>query len=206
MGFRNDAVKRYRRKACSVRLWCILFFFIQVLSVRAFVLMGLSDTNEVASFNYTDEFGAPKDINHRGFKRFFRWNLPSFVYSFDASFVNYFGMEGMEAVDEAFAVVNEFFVNEDYQGVSQLDLAKHGFLANYNTTWINSSAENAQIIDIKSLVLGMLVNQLGLGTPHRWAFRLRHNGPIRLVASSSLRRVCATMIPSRINRRILLTR
>ena len=206
MGFHPISPKYSWRKACSVRLWCILFFFIQVLSVRAFVLMGLSDTNEVASFNYTDEFGAPKDINHRGFKRFFRWNLPSFVYSFDASFVNYFGMEGMEAVDEAFAVVNEFFVNEDYQGVSQLDLAKHGFLANYNTTWINSSAENAQIIDIKSLVLGMLVNQLGLGNPHRWAFRLRHNGPIRLVASSSLRRVCATMIPSRINRRILLTR
>ena len=172
MGFHPIGPKYSWRKACSVCLWCILFFLIQVLPARAFVLMGLPGTNEVASFNYTDEFGAPKDISWQGTKRFFRWNTPSFVYSFDASFVNYFGLEGMEAVDDAFAVVNEFYVNEDYQGVSQLDLAKHGFLGNHNTTWINSSAENAQIIDIKSLVLGMLVNQLGLGNPHRWAFSI----------------------------------
>ena len=47
----------------------------------------------------------------------------------------------MDAVDEAFTVVNDFFVNEDYQGVSQLDLSKHGFAGNYNTTWINTTAQ-----------------------------------------------------------------
>ena len=49
-------------------------------------------------------------------------------------------------------------------------MTSHGFRSNYNTTWINQTAQNAQIIDIKSLTLGLLVNQLGLGNPHRYAF------------------------------------
>jgi hypothetical protein len=142
---------------------------------QAFVLIGPANTstnaNETAQLNYTDDMGTPKDIN-RGTKRFFRWNIPDFVYSFDASFVNYFGLEGMDAVHEAFGVMNDFFENEDYSGVSQMDLARHGFSSNYNTTWINTTAQNAQIIDIKSLMLGMLVNQVGMGNPHRWAFTI----------------------------------
>ncbi len=141
---------------------------------HAFVLMGPSTPNETANaaaWNYSDELGAPKTID-REYKRFFRWNIPHFVYSFDASFANYFGTEGMDAVDEAMGVLNDFFVNEDYQGMSQLNLTKHGFAGNHNTSWINDTAQNAQIIDIKSLTLGMMVNHLGLGNPHRHAFSI----------------------------------
>ena len=113
--------------------------------------------------------GAPRPI-----KRFFRWNIPYLAYSFDTSFINYFGFEGMEAVNEAFRIINDFFVPEDgsYNGVTQLDLARHGFSGNYNTTWVNTTAQNAQILDLKSLVLGMMVNNLGLGNPHRHAFSM----------------------------------
>ena len=78
----------------------------------------------------------------------------------------------MNAVHDAFRVLNDFFVPEDgsYEGVSDLDLAQHGFAGNFNTTWVNTTARNAQLIDIKSLVLGMFVNQLGMGNPHRHAF------------------------------------
>ena len=84
-------------------------------AARAFVLMGPRNTLEAAplpagaSWNYTDDLGAPKTID-RGYKRLFRWNIPHFVYSFDASFVNYFGPEGMGAVDSAMGVINDFFV------------------------------------------------------------------------------------------------
>jgi len=117
--------------------------------------------------------GGPKDI-----KMFYRWNVPQLTYSFDASFVSYFGYEGIDAVHDAFRVVNDFFVPEDgaYSGVSQMDLTQHGFAGNYNTAWVNTTAENAQIIDLKSLVLGMLVNQLGLGNPHRYAFSISDVG------------------------------
>ena len=138
----------------------------------AFVLMGPPNPGEASpssglNFNYTDDFGGPKDL-----RRFFRWNMPDLTYSFDASFVNYFGLDGMEAVQGAFGVVNDFFHNEDYSGMSQLDFAKHGFAGNYATHWENTTAKNAQVIDLKSLTLGMLLNQLGLGNPHRHAFTI----------------------------------
>ena len=141
-------------------------------SARAFVMIGPMDVAEVSSggidFNYTDDLGGPKDL-----KTFFRWNTPMLTYAFDASFMQYFGLEGREAVKEAFTIVNDFFENDDYSGVSALDYTKHGFRSNYNTTWENRTAKEAGIIDIKSLVLGMVVNQLGLGNPHRYAFGAR---------------------------------
>ena len=95
------------------------------------------------------------------------------TYSFDSSFVQYFGLEGMAAVEEAFGVVNDFFKNDQYQGMSALDLQQHGFAGNYATWWVNQTAANAQIIDLKSITLGMVVNHLGLGNPHRYAFSVR---------------------------------
>ena len=137
--------------------------------VEAFVMIGPMHPNYIASggvdFNYTDDLGGPKEL-----KRFFRWNIPMLTYAFDASFMQYFGLEGRDAVKEAFTVVNDFFSNSNYVGVSALEMTTHGFRNNYNTTWINQTAQNAQIIDIKSLTLGLLVNQLGLGNPHRYAF------------------------------------
>jgi hypothetical protein len=150
-------------------LLCCMVGLLTAKKTNAFVLIGPMEVSELASsgvdFNYTDDLGGPKDL-----KRFFRWNIPMLTYAFDASFMQYFGLEGREAVKEAFTAVNDFFSNSDYDGVSALELTKHGFRSNYNTTWINQTALNAQIIDIKSLTLGLLVNQLGLGNPHRYAF------------------------------------
>ena len=141
-----------------------------------FVMIGPMTAAEMTSasgipYNITDDLGGPKEL-----KTFYRWNTPHLTYSFDTTFVQYFGIEGMQAVQEAFRIVNDFFEPEDgsYNGVSELDFAKHGFLSNYNTAWVNTTAQNNQIIDIKSLVLGMIVNQLGVGNPHRYAFTVRN--------------------------------
>ena len=127
-------------------------------------------TSGTIQLNITDDLGGPKEL-----KRFFRWNTPYLTYSFDLSFVQYFGIEGMDAVNEAFRVVNDFFEPEDksYSGVSSMDFARDGFLSNYNTAWVNTTAQNEQIIDIKSIVLGMVVNHLGVGNPHRYGFTIR---------------------------------
>ena len=92
--------------------------------------------------NYWDDLGGPKEK-----KNFFRWNTPDLTYSFDASFIKYFGLEGRFAIKEAFTVLNDFFHNDDYSGVSALDLAKHGFISNYNSSWVNVTAQNHQILD-----------------------------------------------------------
>ncbi len=136
---------------------------------EAFVLVGPMEASELGSggidFNYTDDLGGPKDL-----KTFFRWNIPLLTYAFDASFMQYFGLEGREAVKEAFTSVNDFFHNDEYSGVSALEMTQHGFRSNYNSTWLNTTAKNAQVIDIKSLTLGLIINQLGLGNPYRYAY------------------------------------
>ena len=166
-------MKFFHIRISSLRAGLALLMM-QLLSAEAFVVMGVPNNTEAANqllWNYTDDLGVPKSL-YKQIPRLYRWNNPHFVYSFDASFVNYFGSEGVAAVNESIEVINDFFHNEDYQGMSQMDLEKHGFAGNYNTTWVNTTAQNAQIIDLKSLVLGMMVNHPGLGNPHRHAFSI----------------------------------
>jgi len=122
---------------------------------------------DVNSSNMIDDLGGPKHI-----KEFYRWNTPHLVYGFDREFVRFFGEEGILAVNDAMRVLNDFFQPQDgqYSGVSELDLMRHGFGGNYSTYWLNVTAKNENLMDIKSLVLGMMVNYLGLGNPYRHMF------------------------------------
>ncbi|MCH2386422.1 MAG: hypothetical protein MK293_14320, partial [Pedosphaera sp.] len=145
-----------------------------------FVMIGPTDLNATIAMaapaagnvltNLGDEMGGPTEL-----KTFFRVNNPHLTYAFDLSFVRYFGIEGMEAVHDAVHVINDFFVPVDgsYEGVSSIDYARHGYLSNYNTAWVNTTAENQQVLDLKSLTLGILLNQLGVGNPHRYAFSIK---------------------------------
>ena len=121
----------------------------------------------VTSANITDDLGGPKR-----FDEFWRWTTPSLTYGFDLSFVQFFGEEGIAAVNDAMLVLNDFFEPQDgsYSGVTELDLIKHKFRENHATYWINTTAQNENLMDVKSLTLGMMVNYLGLGNPYRYMF------------------------------------
>ena len=146
----------------------------------AFVLVGPTDAGAlentlgwgapnqaVFSANLVDDMGTPKRIDE-----FYRWNTPNLTYGFDASFVQFFGEQGITAVTDAMNVLNDYFRPQDgsYVGVSDMNLTKQGFGGNYNTAWVNGSARQENLIDIKSLTLGIMVNYLGLGNPYRYAF------------------------------------
>ena len=77
-------------KSVKYLLCLAIGLLLPVQKSNAFVLLGQMDAAEFASggvdFNYTDDLGGPKDL-----KRFFRWNIPMLTYSFDASFMQYFG-------------------------------------------------------------------------------------------------------------------
>ncbi|HJO52921.1 MAG TPA: hypothetical protein QF373_00320, partial [Verrucomicrobiota bacterium] len=161
------------KRTFFIALLLLLGFFTKT---HAFVLLGPVATQEqtltfggtpVASANISDDLGGPKQLDE-----FYRWNTPDLTYGFDQSFVQFFGQEGINAVDDAMRAINDYFIPEDgsYRGVSSLNLAKHGFGGNFNTAWLNSTAANENLIDIKSLTLGMMVNYLGLGNPYRYAF------------------------------------
>ena len=114
MSVNSGIIPTVRRFLCVVLLSGLTYVS------SAFVLIGFPSDHELsptvggAQFNNnlqpavgqpTFGLGGPK-----GLKQFFRWNIPYLVYSFDASFINYFGFEGMDAVHDAFRVLNDFFV------------------------------------------------------------------------------------------------
>jgi hypothetical protein len=145
---------------------------------RAFVLIGNADPTlasqfpapargSMTLFNLTDPLGRPTPV-----KEFSRWNYPELTYAFDSTFIRYFGHNGMAAVSNAFSVLNDFFEPTDLaytNGVSSMNLITE-FDQHFSTWEFNPSANINSVTDIESITLGMLVNHLGLGNPHRYAF------------------------------------
>ncbi len=116
---------------------------------------------EVRQLGYakTNDIGGPMFLHS-----FYRWNVTNVYYAFDQSFINYFGTNGMKAVDDAFAILN------DLPPASKIDLN------NYppDTKLWNPQAEAADLMDVKSTVLSLLVEHLGLAEPERYAWTLAH--------------------------------
>ena len=120
--------------------------------------------------NFVDPLGQVVPI-----KQFFRWNYPEITYAYDSTFVRYFGHNGMAAVSNAVRVLNDFFEpeNESYtNGVSSMDLI-YEYDQLFRTWEFNPTANLGNVTDMESMVLGLLVNHLGLGNPHRYCFVLQ---------------------------------
>lgn len=122
-----------------------------------------------AFLNHVDPFGWPVPV-----KEFYRWNWPELTYAFDSTFVRYFGHNGMQAIHNAFEVLNDYFEPQDksYSGVSSLDLVKE-YDQHFSTWKFNPSANVDNVYDMETMVLGLLVNHLGLGNPHRHCYTIR---------------------------------
>ena len=172
----------------NLKSYCRLAFVLAVLclspiTARAFVLIGPANpslasggrlaapnaggTVAIPNPNLDDPMGRPTSA-----KEFYRWNYPELTYAFDSTFIRYFGHNGMAAVSNAFQVLNDFFEPTDLaytDGVSSMNLIKE-FDQHFSTWEFNPSANINSVTDIESITLGMLVNHLGLGNPHRYCF------------------------------------
>ena len=110
--------------------------------------------------NFGVDVVAPKNLGEQ-----YRWNTKTVYYACDASFLTYFGTNGLAAVDAAFAILN---------GLSNVDAYSPGL-----TEWplqssrINYTAAQVNELDLKSLVLIELMEQLGLAEPDRYTYCLR---------------------------------
>jgi hypothetical protein len=125
----------------------------------AFSLLGpytgwMTETN---SFRQTGDIGGPMNLGEE-----YRWNVPVVTYTFDASFLAYFGSNGVAAVESAIGILNSL------PPASQINPS------NYppEVTWINYEAQSQGLIDLKSETLFQLVQQLGLAQPTRFTFCL----------------------------------
>jgi len=110
--------------------------------------------------------GAPKNVgtgdNNTG--QGYRRNTPVIYYAFDASFHNFFGADGEKAVDDAMAVFNSLTNVTAYSS----DLSEFPT----DSRRANFRAGADYLLDIKSVTMGFLTEQLGLFQPTRWVWAL----------------------------------
>jgi hypothetical protein len=113
--------------------------------------------------NFGQDILAPKNLGEE-----YRWNTRNVYYAFDASFLDYFGTNGEAQVDQAFAILNNLQNVDSYTlGLSEWPLA---------SSRINYGAAAVDMVDLKSWVLIMMTEQLGLAEPDRYTYGLHSRG------------------------------
>jgi len=104
----------------------------------------------------------------------YRWNSPVITYTYDESFLNYFGSNGVVAIEKAMGILNAIppasTIATNYPPASASD----NNLWNYpvRPDRFHPRAYNDRILDIKSYALAELYGFMGLGNPEDSAFQL----------------------------------
>ena len=141
-----------------------LLMNLSVPSAHAFTFLGPFKswmTRDIGYNNLTD-IGGPL-LPSEGF----RWNTPTVYYAFDRSFIEFFGSNGVAAVDAAMKVFNDLPEAGSFSpGLTEYPL---------NTRQINYRASSIGLLDLKSHVMGMVIQQMGIGSPEVsvWSIRSR---------------------------------
>lgn len=141
----------------KVRLWNVAICLVLGLSVsssHAFSLLGpyeswMTPTN---GFQLVGDIGGPMNLGAE-----YRWNVPVVTYGFDQSFLDYFGTNGVAAVEGAIQILN------DLPPASQIVLTNYPF----GTVQLNTTAQAQNLYDLKSVTLYLLLEQMGLADPSR---------------------------------------
>ncbi len=115
------------------------------------------------------DIGGPMDIGDG-----YRWNVPVITYGFDKSFLDYFGTNGVAAVQDAIQTLND------------LPPASTVVLSNYPVQGpkINYTAQAQNLYDLKSMTLALLLEQMGLAQPTRFIYVLRRFDPTVMYPNS----------------------
>jgi hypothetical protein len=113
-------------------------------------------------FRQSYDIGGPMNLNAG-----YRWNVPTLTYGFDQSFLDYFGTNGVAAVESAVAIWNAL------PPASAINLTNYPL----QNSRVNLRAEAENLLDLKSFALGMLIEQFGLAQPPRYVFALRQWTP-----------------------------
>ncbi|MBM3836450.1 MAG: hypothetical protein FJ398_00575 [Verrucomicrobia bacterium] len=159
-------------------LW-ILFAVAAAQEAGAFSLTGPLETWQTQALGYglnttvVSDNGGTETTGPKNLGEEYRWNTPFLVYSFDPSFLAYFGEKGVEAVDAAIKILN------DLPPASQMSPDLREFPL--DTRRYNYQAAALRIRDMKTWTLSILLEAMGLSVPERYAFTLRGRtliGPI----------------------------
>lgn len=144
----------------TLYLSAILVFWTGGSSALGFSLLGpfAQWQTDQLSYRLFAAVGGPMNLGEE-----YRWNTPNIFYGFDESFLNYFGQRGVAEIEKAVKILN------DLPPISQIRLEDYPT----HSQRINFRAQAVQMFDLKSMALGVLVEQLGLADPTRFVFTLR---------------------------------
>jgi len=95
----------------------------------------------------------------------YRWNVPTLTYAFDYTFLQYFGSQGVAAVEEAIAILNAL------PPASKMSATLSEFPL--DTKAQNGTAATLGLLDVKSFTLATLLEEMGLANPERFVWGLR---------------------------------
>ena len=147
------------------KLFVIASLLVGAEHLRAFSLLGPNPPWQTTRLDYQPVspgariIGGPMNINEE-----YRWNVPILFYGYSPEFLSYFGQKGVEAIEEAVAIMKALpsmeTVNlDDYQ----LESGR-----------INLRAQALGLTDIKSAALSLILQIRGLADPTRYVFTLRN--------------------------------
>jgi hypothetical protein len=122
------------------------------------------ETPEIA-YDLAGDVGTPKNIG-QGYRR----NIPVMYYAYDDTFSGYFGVQGEQAIDGAFAIMNNVFTNNHSASLDGYSLNLSEFPDNSQT--FNFTAESLGLTDLKSEALLLMAEQMGLSQPERYVWTL----------------------------------
>jgi hypothetical protein len=117
-------------------------------------------------YDLSDDIGTPKNLGEE-----YRWNTPYIYYAFDQNFTDYFGSNGVWAVEQAIATLNSVKPVSQYSAnLAEVPL---------RTRMINYRAQALHLYDLKSTALYLTLEELGLTKPDQyvWTLRSRVNQP-----------------------------
>jgi hypothetical protein len=135
--------------------------FAGVTAATGFSLIGPYDAWQIEQLGYqfAGDMGGPKMLAEE-----YRVNVSDLTYAFDESFINFFGERGMREIEKAMAILN----GEPPTSKMSKDLDEYPL----NGARINARASALGIMDLKTEVMGTLLEQVGLGSPERFVWTL----------------------------------
>jgi hypothetical protein len=144
-----------------------LLFCVVSPRAQAFALLGpFADWMSISNgCKLPGDVGGAMDINEE-----YRWNVPVVTYGFEQSFLDYFGSNGVAAVESAVQILNDLPPASDVV-LADFPLAEKRF---------NFYAQAQHLFDLKSAALTLLLEQMGLAPAGRHVFDLRRFDPVFL--------------------------
>jgi hypothetical protein len=147
-------------------------WLLMVTACQGFSLLGPPTTPatawQVPAIGYQRpgiDFGGPVTPGEE-----YRWTVPMITYSFDDSFLSFFGQDGVAAVEEALAVINNLGPVSSFSP----DLSEFP----PDALRQNGTAAALGVLDLKTTTLSTVLEMLGLADARRWVYALRTRVPL----------------------------